>query len=210
MENYYFLYRNLCPNNFNIPEDYVETLDYYMSMCLSSRDKDIFVKSRLNSIGYDELAKEYGLSVGRIGQICRNSDRILSRRGLNEEESRLLTVGLKKIKESDAALIPTPDIGDMFSIRRLDLSTRARNCLWRAGIRTVKELLETSTEDLLHIRNMGIHTVEEVCNLKKYILKTREPSNYDLEQARTKMNEAYRVYCDAKKEFEELLKKSLS
>ncbi|MCD6419440.1 MAG: DNA-directed RNA polymerase subunit alpha [Synergistetes bacterium] len=48
------------------------------------------------------------------------------------------------------------------SIRELDLSVRAENCLLRAGIETVKDLLKKKKEELLKIRNFGKKSLSEV------------------------------------------------
>ena len=48
------------------------------------------------------------------------------------------------------------------SIEHLDLSVRSYNCLKRAGIHTVRQLVEFSENDLLNIRNFGVKSIEEV------------------------------------------------
>ena len=44
----------------------------------------------------------------------------------------------------------------------LDLSVRSFNCLKRAGIHSVSQLLDFSENDLLNIRNFGVKSIEEV------------------------------------------------
>jgi len=44
----------------------------------------------------------------------------------------------------------------------LDLSVRSYNCLKRAGINSVRKLVEYSENDLLNIRNFGVKSIEEV------------------------------------------------
>ena len=44
----------------------------------------------------------------------------------------------------------------------LDLSVRSFNCLKRAGIHSVRQLLDFSENDLLNIRNLGVKSIEEV------------------------------------------------
>ena len=43
-----------------------------------------------------------------------------------------------------------------------DLSVRSYNCLKRAGIHAVRQLVEFSENDLLNIRNFGVKSIEEV------------------------------------------------
>ncbi len=47
-------------------------------------------------------------------------------------------------------------------IEDLDLSVRSYNCLKRAGIHSVRQLVEFSEGDLLNIRNFGAKSIEEV------------------------------------------------
>ncbi|MDI9569007.1 MAG: DNA-directed RNA polymerase subunit alpha C-terminal domain-containing protein, partial [Bacillota bacterium] len=48
------------------------------------------------------------------------------------------------------------------TIEELDLSVRAYNCLKRAGINNVSELIQKTEEDMLKVRNLGKKSLEEV------------------------------------------------
>lgn len=48
------------------------------------------------------------------------------------------------------------------TIEELDLSVRAFNCLKRAGINTVGELVQKDQEDMMKVRNLGKKSLEEV------------------------------------------------
>ena len=48
------------------------------------------------------------------------------------------------------------------SIEELDLSVRSFNCLKRAGINTVEELVQKSEDDMMKVRNLGRKSLEEV------------------------------------------------
>ena len=48
------------------------------------------------------------------------------------------------------------------SIDELELSVRSYNCLKRAGINTVKELCNRTSEDMMKVRNLGRKSLEEV------------------------------------------------
>ncbi len=48
------------------------------------------------------------------------------------------------------------------TIEELDLSVRSFNCLKRAGINTVEDLINKSEEDMMKVRNLGIKSLEEV------------------------------------------------
>ena len=55
------------------------------------------------------------------------------------------------------------------TIEELDLSVRSHNCLKRAGINTVEDLINRTEEDMMKVRNLGRKSLEEVIN-KLYAL----------------------------------------
>jgi DNA-directed RNA polymerase subunit alpha len=60
---------------------------------------------------------------------------------------------------------PVADVQDKvleMSIEELELSVRSFNCLKRAGINTVKELTNRTSEDMMKVRNLGRKSLEEV------------------------------------------------
>ena len=50
------------------------------------------------------------------------------------------------------------------TIEELDLSVRSFNCLKRAGINTVEDLINKTQEDMMQVRNLGHKSLEEVIN----------------------------------------------
>lgn len=50
------------------------------------------------------------------------------------------------------------------SIEELDLSVRSYNCLKRAGINSVDDLVSKTEEDMMKVRNLGRKSLEEVLN----------------------------------------------
>ena len=48
------------------------------------------------------------------------------------------------------------------TIEELDLSVRSYNCLKRAGINTVDELVQRNEEEMMKVRNLGRKSLEEV------------------------------------------------
>lgn len=59
--------------------------------------------------------------------------------------------------------IPTLDI----TIVNLDLSVRAYNCLKRAGVVTVRDILDLGPEKLKEVRNLGIKCYREIVGILK-------------------------------------------
>ena len=67
--------------------------------------------------------------------------------------------------ETDGSISPTEAVTNAEldkQIEDLDLSVRSYNCLKRAGIHSVRQLVEFSENDLLNIRNFGAKSIEEV------------------------------------------------
>lgn len=65
-------------------------------------------------------------------------------------------------------------------IGELDLSTRAYNALSRIGVTTVMDIINIPEEQLIHTRNLGEKTVQEIkARIKSYILL---PETYQQEQ----------------------------
>lgn len=50
------------------------------------------------------------------------------------------------------------------TIEELDLSVRSYNCLKRAGINSVEELIQRNEEEMMKVRNLGKKSLEEVIN----------------------------------------------
>lgn len=48
------------------------------------------------------------------------------------------------------------------TIEDLDLSVRSYNCLKRAEINTVADLMQKSEDDMIKVRNLGRKSLEEV------------------------------------------------
>ena len=71
-----------------------------------------------------------------------------------EEEVEVASIFAPEGQESNAELDK--------QIEDLDLSVRSYNCLKRAGIHSVRQLVEFSEIDLLNIRNFGAKSIEEV------------------------------------------------
>jgi len=71
-----------------------------------------------------------------------------------DEEVEVASIFAPEGQESNAELDK--------QIEDLDLSVRSYNCLKRAGIHSVRQLVEFSENDLLNIRNFGAKSIEEV------------------------------------------------
>ena len=87
---------------------------------------------------------------------------------INQYMGAFLSLGsLPESEEGEVASIFAPEGQEANveldkRIEDLDLSVRSYNCLKRAGIHSVRQLVEYSENDLLNIRNFGTKSIEEV------------------------------------------------
>ena len=63
------------------------------------------------------------------------------------------------------------------NIDELELSVRSYNCLKRAGINTVEELCNRTSEDMMKVRNLGRKSLEEVLAKLKELGLQLNPSD---------------------------------
>ncbi|MCL6561172.1 MAG: DNA-directed RNA polymerase subunit alpha [Firmicutes bacterium] len=76
--------------------------------------------------------------------------------GLTETVSDVEIMVEKEEEQKDKILEMT--------IEELDLSVRSYNCLKRAGINSVEELIQRNEDDMMKVRNLGKKSLEEVIN----------------------------------------------
>ena len=65
----------------------------------------------------------------------------------------------------------------VMSVEDMDLSVRSYNCLKRAGINTVEDLIKKSEDDMLKVKNLGRKSLDEVIHKLESLglgLKTNE------------------------------------
>lgn len=73
---------------------------------------------------------------------------------LSESARKVEVMSEKKSDEKEKVL--------EMNIDELELSVRSYNCLKRAGINTVEELINKSSEDMMKVRNLGKKSLDEV------------------------------------------------
>ena len=112
------------------------------------------------SIDYDKLT----LEVWTNGVITAQEAVSLAAKVLTDHLS--LFVDLSDKGKSTEIMVEKDDKGKEkvleMTIEELDLSVRSFNCLKRAGINTVEDLLSKSEEDMMKVRNLGRKSLEEV------------------------------------------------
>ena len=109
---------------------------------------------------YDKLS----LEVWTDGTISAKEAVSLAAKILNEHLN--LFVDLSEEAASTEILVESGSGDDSrvleMTIEELDLSVRSFNCLKRAGINTVADLINKSEDDMMKVRNLGKKSLEEV------------------------------------------------
>ncbi len=113
---------------------------------------------------YDKLI----LEVETDGSMSPTEAVVAASNIINQHMSAFLALGaLEEDEDGEVASIFAPEGQETNAeldkqIEDLDLSVRSYNCLKRAGIHSVRQLVEFSENDLLNIRNFGAKSIEEV------------------------------------------------
>ena len=109
---------------------------------------------------YDKLT----LEVKTNGTISAREAVSLGAKVLNEHLN--LFVDLSEEVHNTEIMVEKDDKSNQkvleMTIEELDLSVRSFNCLKRAGINTVEDLISKSEEDMMRVRNLGRKSLEEV------------------------------------------------
>ena len=111
---------------------------------------------------YDRLV----LEVETNGAITPREAVVEAANIINQHMSAFM--GLTDFDENteEASIFANTDVEDDSELEKqvedLDLSVRSYNCLKRAGIHSVRQLVDFSENDLLNIRNFGVKSIEEV------------------------------------------------
>ena len=111
---------------------------------------------------YDKLT----LEVWTNGVLCAQEAVALGARVLTEHLN--LFVDLSAEAQNGAILVQSDDNPKTtvlsMTIEELDFSVRSFNCLKRAGINTVEDLISKTEDDMMKVRNLGRKSLEEVIN----------------------------------------------
>ena len=112
---------------------------------------------------YDKLT----LEVWTNGTISAKEAVSLGAKVLTEHLNLFVNLS-DEIFTGDSIMVEKDDKGKEkvleMTIEELDLSVRSFNCLKRAGINTVEDLINKSEDDMMKVRNLGRKSLEEVIN----------------------------------------------
>ena len=111
---------------------------------------------------YDRLV----LEVETDGSVTPREAVVEAANIINQHMSAFMTLAEEEEPVADDSIFATGVEEDNTELDKqiedLDLSVRSYNCLKRAGIHSVRQLVEFSENDLLNIRNFGVTSIEEV------------------------------------------------
>ncbi len=115
-----------------------------------------------NITDYDKLT----LEIWTNGAISPNDAVSLGAKILNEHLS--LFINLSENAKNAEIMVEKEEDSKVetleMSIDELDLSVRSHNCLKRAGINKVEDLVSKTEEEMMQVRNLGRKSLEEVMN----------------------------------------------
>ncbi|MDR1185195.1 MAG: DNA-directed RNA polymerase subunit alpha [Coriobacteriales bacterium] len=111
---------------------------------------------------YDKLI----LEVETNGSVTPQDAVVRAANIINQHMDAFLTLSDEEIVNEAPSIFAPEGAGKNTELEKqvedLDLSVRSYNCLKRAGIHSVRQLVEFSENDLLNIRNFGAKSIEEV------------------------------------------------
>lgn len=151
----------------------------------AERNKQAAEQASLNALPVDSiytpvLKVNYTVENTRVGQITDYdkltlevwTDGIINAKEAVSLAARIMTehlnlfVNLSQEAMDAEIMVEKDDKGKEkaleMTIEELDLSVRSFNCLKRAGINTVEDLINKSEDDMMKVRNLGRKSLEEV------------------------------------------------
>lgn len=189
--------REVCKED--LPEDWECTLSYLLQTLKNDRERDSLLFFFRDSLTFEEIGAHWDLTSSRAREITV----MATRRMRHPARQLLFTHGLAKAQREKPDYVrlhsfdpemfpevnepppPSPASSDArlsrpaclleMSIDELDFSVRTWNCLRRANIQTLGDLLKYTEADLLRLRNLGqkcLTEISEALSQMGYTLET--------------------------------------
>lgn len=154
--------RGYVPNNLN--KEKVQSLDYVAMDSLFSPVKKVNYTVESTRVGQSIDFDKLTLEVDTNGTISARDVIALAGKIVNDHVSLFIDL-CEKINDMSVLVSKEEDeqvkVLEM-PIEELDLSVRSHNCLKRANINTVEDLVKKSRNDMLKVRNLGLKSIDEV------------------------------------------------
>lgn len=167
--------RGYVPNNLN--KEKVPSVDYIAMDSLFSPVKKVNYAVESTRVGQSIDFDKLTLEVETNGTITAREIVSLAGKIINEhvnifielcENMGDMQIMVSKEEDEQVKVLEMP-------IEEMDLSVRSYNCLKRANINTVDDLIKKSKGDMLKVRNLGLKSIEEVvAKLQAYGLSLRD------------------------------------
>jgi DNA-directed RNA polymerase alpha subunit len=90
------------------------------------------------------------------------SDHEDAQKAFHENRERLREERLRREQAAGPMLYPAPELPDDTLIEQVRFSTRIRNALNAAGMKTIGEVRETSDENLLSLQDLGPNSLSHL------------------------------------------------
>ncbi len=191
------------PIDWVLTQDHLDALNYAMNT-LSEWERKAILLYYQHAMTLEDLSHEFNVTRERIRQIILKGikrmrhpshisalriglvvaqDTEAARARLRELETQIESLEQKLAEHKVAvnelsaicATVPSATTGSDTSVFDLGLSVRATNCLWRAGIDTLGQVIAAAEEGSLKgVRNLGMKSLEEILT----VLYTITGKNY--------------------------------
>ena len=166
--------RGYVPNNLN--KDRLPSADYIAMDSLFSPIKKVNYEVESTRVGQSIDFDKLTLEVETDGTVSAREIVSLAGKIINEHVNLFIElcdnisdmqIMVSKEEDEQVKVLELP-------IEEMDLSVRSYNCLKRANINTVDDLIKKSKSDMLKVRNLGLKSIEEVvAKLQTYGLGLR-------------------------------------
>lgn len=179
--------------NIDMIPDFRGSVEYVLQM-LTEREGAILKHRFVELMTYEETGKIYNITRERIRQVEARALRKLRhparakylKYGVSGVIDNIRAEHFKRLAELESKLIELCKLNEKTAdevirdnelrkkyaptqIEDIDLSVRSYNSLKRVGINTLQQLAKLSYEDLIHVRNLGRKSVDEIIEkLKEY------------------------------------------
>ena len=166
--------RGYVPNVIN--KERIDTLEYIAIDSIYSPVKKVNYSVESTRVGHSIDFDKLTLEVETNGTIAAREIVSLAGKIIQEhialfvdlcDEMSGMNILVSKEEDEQTKVLEMP-------IEEMDLSVRSYNCLKRANINTVDDLIKKSKSDMLKVRNLGLKSIEEVvAKLESYGLSLR-------------------------------------
>lgn len=164
-----------------IPHDWEKVLQYVSESVLGPMRYNILLCYFEQHMTLEKIGKNYRISRTRVQQHIAKAIELLQ----EADPMVILGYGLNEGQKMLTALRTDGELVNAASIKILNLSARARNCLRRGKIETVGQLRNCTDGELLRIRNLGESTLAEIKGKLSELAEENKREQFETETRET-------------------------